>query len=797
MEIQTSLSYDDLGTETALKACLHCGNPTPIQSRSSFCCLGCETVYHWIHNQNLNKFYEIKTKDRFIRKPTPVSELSEKYSFLDKPEFLELYSWEVPEGREMEFYLEGVHCSACVWISEKVPDLVENVVGVRLNLGTSIASVRILKSGSFASVAERFQQMGYHPHPIKRNEKNPIQQKENRMNLIRIGIAGTSAGNIMLLAVSLYGGAEGELAESFKWLSFVLFLPVLLFSAVPFYKSAWNSVKARVLSIDIPVVFGILLGSVVSIINLFTLDHRIYFDSLSALVFLLLSTRHLLKKSQQAAFNASSFLHFVTRSSVRKWDPAQQTFYEVRQDMLEVGDRIQVLPGECFPVDGLVKEGSTVINSSLLSGETQPEEKSVGSIVFAGTVNLDAPVTIEVTQSGVKTRLGRILDSIENLLTQKASITVFADRVSRYFVGAVILLSFITFLVGVHQNWIENLNRALAVAIVTCPCTFAFITPWVLSRAIGKLAQKGILVKGPQVLEKLTQIQSVYLDKTGTLTTGELKISHWDIPENLSAEIMAVESRSSHPIAKAIVNELHPKLGSQILKADPIKETAGQGIRGLVQGHWIELKRSEKSTQNTEISAFKDGNYVGCIAFSDQLKPGSKKAIQLFRKLHLEPKLLSGDQESVVSRVAQELGIKEWISEVSPEKKAEVLQKNPYSMMIGDGANDALALAQAYIGVAVHSGIEISLKAADIYMTHPDIQSVYQVMIIAQETLKIAKRNLWLSLIYNGVAAGFALAGKIDPLFAAVLMPSSALTVFLSSIVATPKSRKAFREINS
>ena len=797
-----SLSIPHPALEASPEKCVHCGNPVPERSPSAFCCSGCETVYLWIQGHQLEKYYDLKNKVSSIRKPSPIADSPETFGYLDDPEFLELYSWRTPEGRWMEFYVEGVHCAACVWLTEKVSEIVDHVGFIRLNLGSSIATVRISDQGSFAAVAYELQKMGYRPHPVKQDEETDFQKRENRFFLIRLGVAGASAGNIMLMSVSLYGGMVGVMADRFRWTTFVLFLPVLLFSAVPFYKSAWSAIKAKEISIDIPVVFGILLGSLVSIVNLFVGDERVYFDSLSALVFLLLSTRYILKRTQQVALDSSRLLHFLAPSSVRKWNPDRNEYEQARIDQLSPGDRVQILPGECVPVDGLVLQGSSSLDCALLSGESQPEKAVSGDLVFAGTTNLDAPLEVKVTQSGSMTRVGRILSSMERLLTEKASITVFADRVSRYFVAAVAILAGLTFLWGFHGNWHEGLNRALAIAIVTCPCTFALITPLAFSMTLGKLARAGVLVKGPEVLEKLTRVTSVFLDKTGTLTFGAPQVVSWNVPEELSSPILALESYSTHPVAKALVKYLRPRVTGASPYALPqitdVKETMGLGIRARIAGDWIELKRAdEATTQGTEISILKNDIRVGTAVLADQLRPESKRAVGLLRSLGLKAWILSGDHKAPVTEAARSVGIESENSffESSPEKKSEIIREHSNSLMVGDGANDAMALAQADVGVAVHSGVEISLRAADVYLRSPGVQPVYELVLIARETLHVVRRNFGFSIVYNLIAGGFALAGRIDPLFAAILMPLSALTVFLSSVSGTSKMRRAFREL--
>ena len=790
------------------RLCAHCGNPIPTQIHSQFCCNGCDTVFHWSQGHDFQKYYELKSKGSSLRKPQSIADsnrIRDEYTFLDESAPLERYAFTDTQGRWMEFYLEGVHCVACVWLTEKVSQIVPGVNHLRLNLGNSIATVCLSREGSFAAVATVLEEMGYRPHPIPRENTantHALARKEDRKLLIRVGVAGACAGNIMLLAVSLYGGANGALGHAFQWLSFVLFLPVILFSAVPFYQSVWGSLKQRQLSIDIPVVFGILIGSIVSVVNLFRGDDRIYFDSLASLLFLLLSTRYLLKRTQQKAILASQQLHWLRPTHARKWNIERLRFELIRLDQVSVGDRLQILPNEPFPVDGKVLKGTSSIDTSILTGESAHVATNPQSIVFAGTLNLESPLEIEVTQAGTQTRVGRIIEATEKLISTKAKITVWTDQVARYFVAAVVVLSVATFLFGVGGSWHEAMNRALAISIVTCPCTFALITPLALSMTLGKLAQAGIWVKGADVLERLTEVKRIFLDKTGTLTYGSPKITHWDVSELFHSEILSLELKSTHPVGRAISQALNLRIHESTASLRNVKETPGFGIQGEFQrnGQWslLQLNRAKTATVGTEVSVFWNEQKVGRIVLSDEVRADSKQAIDEIIGLGMQPHILSGDQRFPVLKVAEHLGIAEkfCVSGASPELKANLMKDYPLSIMVGDGANDSMALAQSHVGIAVQGGMEMSLRAADIYLGRPGVRPIAAMLVVARETLHVIHRNLWLSILYNGIAGGFALAGKINPLFAALLMPASAITVLLSSMAGTPQLKKALKELS-
>jgi len=369
----------------------------------------------------------------------------------------------------------------------------------------------------------------------------------------------------------------------------------------------------------------------------------------------------------------------------------------------------------------------------------------------------------------------------------------------------VVFLSALVFILELTKNWQEGLERALAIALVTCPCAFALGTPLTLSLTVGRLAKRGILIKGAEIIEKLSKVKSIFLDKTGTLTDGDLKVLKWQSKESSEdrtvtfASVMALESKSNHLIAKALVHYISTLIKHEaVLKVEDYKETIGRGISGRIAGKLIEVSRAKDSNRGTELAVYKDGALVASIFLGDRVREDSSRSIDQFRTLNLRPWLLSGDTLSAVYQVADQVGIPRFscIAEVSPEQKKEVIESYTDSLMVGDGANDAIALAAADVGVAIHKGVEMSLRASDVYLSSPGVGSIYQMIIIARETMKVIKRNFIFSIIYNIIAGVAAICGLISPLFAAVLMPFSALSVFLSSISGTARMKAAFSELD-
>lgn len=766
---------------------------------SRFCCAGCETVYGLLRERDLLDYYRLRDGEGKAPRAEPVVADTENYSFLDDPDFKNQYS-DPRDGDRMQLYLEGAHCAACVWLTERLPEFVPGVSSVRLNLATSVATVQLGRGGSFAEAAREFARFGYRPHPVKQDEALAFRKKENRLHLIRLAVAAAASGNIMLLAIALYAGAGGQLAGIFRWVSFLLYLPVLFFSAVPFFQGAGAALRSRQISVDVPIAFGILMGTFVSIGNLLTGGEHLYFDSLASLVFLMLSTRYLLRKVNQRTFDAAHLMHFMAPSRSRRRIGLTGDYEEVRTDALKAGDRIRVLPGDCFPVDGVVIEGESSVSRALLTGEPEAIAVRQGSEVLAGTLNHQAPLEVKVMASGADTRLGSILREMEEGLSRKASIVTLLDRVGQAFLAAVLGLTVVGFFVGyLSEGMAEGIQRALAVSIIVCPCTFALATPLAFSLAIEKFARSGLLVKNAEVIERLSRIRSVFLDKTGTVTAGQLSVLSWESRLSESqAILLALESRSAHPIARAVVRHFASRVdGASLPEVRGLQEAPGKGISGRIMGsHFgslFEIRRAEGAAPTgpessgepvrTRVGLYRDGEQVGVLTLGDRIRPDAAEAVHEMEKLGLQVSLLSGDSEAAVAQAARELGLgaDRAISRVTPEEKARVVGSGA-TLMVGDGANDAIALASASVGVAVQGGMEVSMRAAGVYSSRPGLKPVLQLLRVSRGTLTVIYFNLAIAILFNVIGISFAMAGLLDPLVAAILMPINAFSIFMATI---------------
>ncbi len=781
-----------------METCTHCdeialpavyGDGDEMHARP-FCCEGCIAVYNVLHLKGFEAYYDIKKNSAIFKRRSPVELRPTRFDFLDDVEVRKEFSYANSDGlTTMEFYLEGIHCLACLWLIEKLPEFLSGVYSSKLDLERSVVTVELGEHGKFSLVAKEFHQLGYRPHPLKRNQDVAnLKTREERAFLVRIGIAGAATGNIMIYAVSLYAGADGGFGQLFNLLTVVFAVPVLTYCAYPFYHNAWSALRNKTLSIDIPISLSLIVGGVMGLTNLWlgVLDN--YFDSLTALVFLLLMSRYFLQKIQEKGLSATDLHFFYQSDSVLREERGE--FREIHPRSIKSDDVLQILPGQFIPADGIVLRGASNLNNSLLTGESLPVKVTAGDSVFSGTENLDQELVIKVQNVAEDSRIGRLLKNVENGWVNRSKIINLTNRVSKYFTLTVFLLAGILFfkLLQAH-DFRHAFEGALTLLIVTCPCALALAVPLTFTRALATAAEQGIIIKSDEVIEKLAEVKHVFIDKTGTITLGKLAITDFQamgtsvVP--LKDVIHNLEVRSRHPVALALKAFIKGSEQSSLPVVE-YRETLGTGVSGTIEGHFYEIKKER---------IFQDGVPVAEFQVADTVRPDSAGSVAALTQRGLGVSILSGDRVEVVERIAAQVSLPmtQALAELGPEAKSELIKKTPGSMMIGDGANDAIALGNAHVGVAVHGAMDISLRAADVYLTTPGLVPVEKLLILASETMRVIRRNLVLSLCYNSLSVLAAFHGYISPLVAAIIMPVSSLTVLLSTLAGTKKLRRLWK----
>lgn len=799
--------------------CDHCGLPVPRglvdpAVDKQFCCHGCRTVYELVHANGLDDYYRVR---RAVDAPQQAVRSSEqRYEALDDPEFLTKHCQGLAGGQmATDLRLEGVHCAACMWLVERLPRLAPGVTSARLQLRDAVVRVTWDPAEtSLSAVAAALDRLGYPAHPARRTSASQVHRKSERTQLVRLGVAGACAGNVMLLAVALYAGEfagiEMEFANLFRWLSAAIGMVSLAWPGAVFFRGAWSAVRAGTATLDVPIALALAAGGVAGGVNVVAGAGEIYFDSLSVLVFLLLVGRWLQARGQRWADEAVGLLNSFTPTTCRV--VRDDVVLQITTESLETNDVVEVLSGDIVPADSVVVDGISTVNRSLLTGESQPEPARPGDEVFAGTQNIGGTLRMRVASVGEETRVGRLMNLVSEGVRQKPPLVQFADRAAGWFVTVVVGAALVTF---ATWAWSASLGQAVehtvALLIVACPCALGLATPLTMAVAIGLAAKQHVLIKDAAVLETLASSGRMLLDKTGTLTCGRPTLVEWLGPQWLQPVVAHAESRSTHPVGKALVEAFGElSIANSANVPREIQQQHGGGLQAIVagerlligsprflreQGAQILQDKSSRIEQFedeglTTIGVALEGRLEAIAALGDAIHSDSPAAVDELRNLGWHPEVLSGDATGVVMHVAQQVGIDAGLAEgdVSPEQKLAVVRESRDErpvVMVGDGVNDAAALAAADVGVAVEGGAEAALAAADVYVAAPGLMPIVELVQLARRTRRTVRRNLVIALTYNVLAVSLAAAGWITPLVAAILMPISSATVLVSAMSIT------------
>ncbi len=808
----------DMSTSKASErvTCAHCGLPVPgnmLQSgqQLQFCCSGCKQVYAILHEEGFEEYYNYQalTDDT----PQAASISGRAFTDFDDETFQLNHVKDTETGtKTAQLYLEGVHCAACVWLVERYPLGQEGVLNIRLDLPRAVAEIEWdSEKVNLSNIARSLDRIGYSPHAYRASDVRQLRKKEDRALLIKLGVAIVCALNVMMVEGALYAGEysgmESNFFSFFRWVAFGLTLPVVLFSARPFFTAALAGLKQHVPHMDLPISIGILAGFGFSAVSTLRGEGSVYFDSVCALVALLLAGRFLQQRAQRAALdlaerlNGSSFTEFA-----RKID-TDGVSTEKPLETIVRGDRLEVLPGDIVPADGLVSVGRSRLNNAVITGESEPQSVRAGSDIHAGAINLDSRLEIVATAVGERTRLGALIKLVEQASSKRASIVRTADSISHYFVLTVLALATAT---GLYWAFIEPhrvLEQVIALLVVTCPCALGLATPTAVTVALAKAGRRGIFLKRPDLLEMLSKVDTAVFDKTGTLTRGESSLVRWQGSENTARLALALEMQTTHPLARSFARSFEHVTASH-LQVTNVQESLGRGVSGTVDGHRVQIgnRRFMKQHEvaiNTEweqaeenllkdllspLFVAVDGQLEAIAGFGDPIRPEAGAALDHLRdqgwKLHVS----SGDNGRIVEQIAQQLNLppEHVKGDQSPEEKLALIQhlldthENSNAgkvLMVGDGANDAAALAAADIGVSVHGGSGASIQAADVVLTRAGLNPIVELVEGGKRTLGIIHRCLIFSLIYNLACASLAFFGLVGPLLAAILMPISSLSV--------------------
>ncbi len=774
--------------------CYHCGLDVPhglnvyvhINGEDqAMCCHGCQAVAQAIINSGLQDFYKHRTSNA----PTG-QDLIPDVLVYDNPKIQKRFvRYEGEHVREAALILEGITCAACIWLNERHLLSLDGVIDVQVNYSTHRAQVRWDNSRiQLSEILQAISAIGYIAHPYDPAQQQQILERERKQQLFRIGMAGVLAAQIMMFSIGLYFyDIEAEFKSLFSWINLVLTIPLIVYVAQPFYKNAWRDVSHKQVGMDVPIVLAISLAFIGSVYAVLSGDGEVYFDSIAMFVFLLLTARYFeFISRQRSASAAESLVHLVPTMATRLREKQEES---VLVADLEIGNIVLIRPGENVPADGVIVEGKSSIDESLLTGESYPLVKTIGQEIIAGSVNIDNPLKIQVHKVGTETVLSHILRLLERAQTEKPAITKLADQVASWFVLGVLILALSVAIYWWHsEQW---LAITLSVLVVTCPCALSLATPTAITAATSSLTKIGLLTTRAYALETLARATHFVFDKTGTLTEGRLSLLSGDTDYLKYAA--ALEQNSEHPIAKAII----AAAPESNLNANNVCNYPGAGIQGDIDNSTYFLGTAAFINEKTGISynkessntlvllADKDKIYAA-FTFEDTIRAGAKELVESLKQDGKSVSILSGDNEPAVKKIADAVGVEDIKAALTPEQKLQQVkslqEKGAIVVMIGDGVNDAPVLAQAQVSIAMGSGTQIARASADMILLTEQLPNLITAIYTARKTLNIIRQNVTWAIGYNLIALPAAAAGLVAPWMAAIGMSLSSLLVVTNAL---------------
>jgi len=708
----------------------------------------------------------------------------------------------------LDLVVAGMHCAGCL---RKVEGALKGLSGVeyaRANLSTKRVAVRWDPARLEASAVIRaLADTGFAAVPFDPKLIGTLDDRESRSLLKALGVAGFAAANVMLVSVSVWSGLVSDMDETtrsfFHWVSALIALPAIAYAGQPFFRSALKALRAKSMNMDVPIALAVILATTMSLVQTMVNARHVYFDASVTLLFFLLIGRYLDVQARAKACSAAENLLGLRATAATLIAP-DGTHKSIAVENLEPGMKVLVVAGARIPADGEILTGTSEIDTSLVTGESVPEQVKAGTSVFAGTLNLGAPLVIRVTKRDDDSLLAEIVRLMETAEQGRARYVRIADRAARIYSPAVHIMALATLILWftLGAPWETSLTYAISVLIITCPCALGLAVPVVQVVATGRLLRQGVLVKAADGLERLAQADTIVFDKTGTLTLGQPRLVNGD--EIARADLAlgaAIAAASRHPLALALTAHgqslPHPLL-------DDIHEEPGMGLEARLGGETIRLGNAdyagarathEQGHGGSELWLRRGSDEPVCFRFEDTPRPDAKSVIAALKARGFAIELLSGDREPAVKRLADELGIANWRAAARPAAKIarleELASEDRKVAMIGDGLNDAPALRAAHVSLSPADAADVSQTAADFIFQGAKLAPIVEAVDVARKSRRLVFENFGLALAYNAVAVPLAVAGFVTPLVAAIAMSSSSVTVTLNSLRLNLAQRRA------
>lgn len=791
-----------------LSLCFHCGESIPKGIDSTvtidnilqpMCCIGCESVATAIVDNNLTEYYRFRTEPAQKGEQLVPQQLK-RNQLLDDESLQEEFTYKTDEYKETILTIDGISCAACAWLIEMQLSKTAGLMAITVNATTQRATIKwqdnILK---LSEILKLIDSIGYRALPFKASQVEELNKAQSKSFIKRLGISGILMMQVLMIAVGLYFGAFSGMSEYnliyLRWASLVLTIPIVTYGASPFYKGAINTLKMKRLSMDVPVSIAITLAFTASVWATVSQQGEVYFESVAMFTFLLLIGKFLEFRARMRASHVSAnLLKLMPMTATKLIDNANQQKEElIAAKHLKKFDIVIIKPGETVPADGVIISGESQLNESMLSGEQTPVDKQVGDLVFAGTINGDGNITVEVKKENQFSFLNQIIRLSESSQAHKPKLAKLSDKIAQYFVATILVTAISTAIYWQIHLPEQAFWITLSVLVVTCPCALSLATPTALTCATVTLNNNGIMIKSAHVMETLPNVDCFAFDKTGTLTTGEFTIKHTELlndtftEDQILALAAGLESHSEHPIAKAFT-----KHRDFSLNVHNIKVTPSSGISGVYQNKtyyigkpsWL-LTENADQFNSAQCVLIENDNLIAAFYLEDSIRNKAYSLINTLHKQNITTVMLSGDNAIGCNKTQSILGLSEIHSSLTAEKKVELLtlkQKNNIVAMVGDGVNDTPVFGAAHISIAMGSGTDIAKNGADIILLNSNLSNIISLKAIAKKTKRVIWQNYLWAFGYNAVVLPLAVVGFITPYMAVIGMSASSIFVVTNSL---------------
>ncbi|MEY3090952.1 MAG: hypothetical protein RL113_1268 [Pseudomonadota bacterium] len=765
-----------------------------------FCCKGCQGVYHLLHQEGLDTFYD-KLGRTTLQPATQIDENIEKF---DLDGFKKKYIRTDENGMcEIHLIIEGIHCSACVWLNEKVLHKTDGILEASINYSNHKAKIvwdpDVIK---LSKIIETIRSIGYNAYPYdpKLQEERAIATRKSYYTRILVAVFG--AMNIMWLAIAHYAGYFSGIEQSFKNIlnvaEFILATPVLFYSGWIFFRGAYYGYKNHMVNMDTLVASGALSAYLYSIYAMVTQRGEVYFDSVVMIITFVLVGKYLEVLSKKHAVDTLDGLMGSTPTEVMVLKHGVKSLVSIEN--IVAGDMIELKPGEKVVIDGELTSGEGSFDESSLTGESTPVYKQKSDVILSGSICLDSVIHYQATKDASSSMLTSIIQLLEESITKKPHIEQLANTISGYFSNVILLIAILTF--GGWYLWSDSFEQALiigiSVIVIACPCALGLATPMATLVGISVAAKRGILFKEASFLETMAKSNLLALDKTGTITEGKPSVVKADYFDTFDPGLLyALVSTSNHPVSKSIclyLETAHESITPYTL--EKINTIQAKGIKAYYNHHELlggndalmqnQDPERNASSEHTLFFFAIDQKIVARFELSDTIRKGAAEAIEKIQKLGVKVVMLTGDHERSAQNVAKNVGIQEVYANLLPQDKAALIetlhQQGHIVVMAGDGINDTVALASSDIAIAMGNGADIAISVSDIVLLDEKPQTLLEAYQLSKRTFGAVKENLAFSLLYNAVAVPLAVAGFVNPLVAALSMSLSSLVVVGNSL---------------